>query len=206
MFAALKHSIVGRALKSKKFELRIHQLRDYAENKRQVDDAPFGGGAGMVLKPEPLFRAAEALAADSPQAHKILLSPHGAQFNQQSAERLSQNAHLILFCGHYEGVDERFVQHGVDEQISVGPYILTGGELAAMAVIDVVARLIDGVVGNPASVANESLAPANGSGRKLKAPVYTRPTEFRGWEVPAVLRSGDHARIAEWHAQHEREI
>ncbi len=173
-------------------EIRVVDLRDYAEGRHRVaDDYPFGGGGGMVLKPEPFFRAVEALRG--PGSHVVLLCPQGATLTQARVAELAQRPHLILLCGHYEGVDERVRTHLVDEEISIGDYVLTGGELPALVVIDAVVRLLPGVLGDPAGAMRESFA--NG---RLDYPQYTRPAEFRGLRVPEVLLSGDHAQIARW--------
>jgi len=173
-------------------EIRIVDLRDYTEGRHRVaDDYPFGGGGGMVLKPEPLFGAVEALRG--PASRVVLLCPQGPTFTQATAERLASAVHLVLLCGHYEGVDERVREQLVDEELSIGDYVLTGGELAAMVVLDAVVRLVPGVLGDPGGAARESFA----AGR-LDYPQYTRPAEFRGWRVPEVLLSGDHGRIAQW--------
>jgi tRNA (guanine37-N1)-methyltransferase len=173
-------------------DVRVADLRDYTEGRHRVaDDYPFGGGGGMVLKPEPLFAAVEALRG--PGGHVALLCPQGPTFTQADAARLASKTHLVLLCGHYEGVDERVRAHLVDEELSVGDYVLTGGELPAMVVLDAVVRLLPGVLGDPDGAARESFA----AGR-LDYPQYTRPAEFRGLRVPEVLLSGDHGRIAEW--------
>jgi tRNA (guanine37-N1)-methyltransferase len=173
-------------------DIRVTDLRDYTEGRHRVaDDYPFGGGGGMVLKPEPLFAAVEALRG--PEGHVVLFCPQGATFTQADAARLARETHLVLLCGHYEGVDERVRAHLVDEELSIGDYVLTGGELPAMVVLDAVVRLLPGVLGDPDGATRESFA-----GGRLDYPQYTRPAEFRGLRVPEVLLSGDHARIAEW--------
>lgn len=173
-------------------EIRVVNLRDYAEGRHRVtDDYPFGGGGGMVLKPEPLFRAVETLRG--PEARVVLLCPQGATFTQTTAARLAAVPHLILLCGHYEGVDERVRAHLADEELSIGDYVLTGGELPALVVMDAVVRLVPGVLGDAAATTNDSFA----TGR-LDYPQYTRPAEYRGLTVPEALLSGDHARIATW--------
>lgn len=172
--------------------VRVVDLRDFAEGRHRVaDDYPFGGGGGMVLKPEPLFGAVESLR--EPASRVVLLCPQGERFAQPAAVRLAREAHLILLCGHYEGVDERVREHLVDEELSIGDYVLTGGELPAMVVLDAVVRLLPGVLGDPAGAARESFA----TGR-LDYPQYTRPADFRGLRVPDVLLSGDHGRIDRW--------
>jgi len=173
-------------------EIRVVDLRDYTEGRHRVaDDYPFGGGGGMVLKPEPLFRAVEALR--EPDGHVVLLCPQGRTFDQKAAARLAALDHLVLVCGHYEGVDERVREHLVDEELSIGDYVLTGGELPALVVMDAVVRLRPGVLGDPAGATRESFVEG-----RLDYPQYTRPAEFRGWSVPEVLLSGDHPRIARW--------
>lgn len=173
-------------------DIRVIDLRDYTDGRHRVaDDYPFGGGGGMVLKPEPLFAAVEALRG--PDSRVVLLCPQGPTFTQADAARLAKAAHLVLLCGHYEGVDERVRTEIVDEEVSIGDYVLTGGELPALVVLDAVVRLLPGVLGDPAGPAQESFA----AGR-LDYPQYTRPAEFRGLQVPEVLLSGDHGRIARW--------
>ena len=195
----LANSIVGRAARGDHLTIATHQLRDHAADRhRTVDDAAFGGEAGMVLKPEPLFKAVETLAGAGP-AHVVLTAPAGAPLNQATAARLAAIDHLILVSGYYEGVDERFIQHGVHEQISIGDYVLTSGDLPVMVLINAVARLLPSVVGNPESVERDTFATT--AAHPVKHPVYTRPETYRGWSVPSVLLSGDHRRIAEWRDQ-----
>ncbi len=173
-------------------EIRLVNLREHGEGRHRVtDDYPFGGGGGMVLKPEPLFRAIEPLRASGGRV--ILLCPQGAAFTQATAARLAQVPHLVLVCGHYEGVDERVRAHLADEELSIGDYVLTGGELPALVVMDAVVRLLPGVLGDPSAPAKDSFADG-----RLDYPQYTRPADFRGWAVPDVLLSGDHDRIAVW--------
>ncbi|MBI4011160.1 MAG: tRNA (guanosine(37)-N1)-methyltransferase TrmD [Candidatus Rokubacteria bacterium] len=173
-------------------EIRVADLREYTEGRHRVaDDYPFGGGGGMILKPEPLFRAVEALRG--PDSRVVLLCPQGPTFMQATAARLARAPHLVLLCGHYEGVDERVRRHLVDEALSIGDYVLTGGELPALVVMDAVVRLLPGVLGDPGAPAKDSFA-----GGRLDYPQYTRPAEFRGYGVPEVLLSGDHERIARW--------
>lgn len=184
-------SLIGRARRAGLLDLRVHDLRSAAQDPhRSVDDAPFGGGAGMVLAPEPLFRAVEAVEAPRPL---LLLGPGGATLNQARARELAGQASFSLLCGRYEGVDQRVVDHLCDGEISIGDYVLAGGELGALVVIEAVARLIPGVMGNDRSAEEESFADG-----LLEYPHYTRPADFRGWPVPDVLRSGDHARVARW--------
>ncbi|MFC2027817.1 tRNA (guanosine(37)-N1)-methyltransferase TrmD [Chloroflexota bacterium] len=186
-------SIIKRAVDNGLVEITIHNLREYGLGKhRVVDDYPHGGGAGMVLMAEPLFAAVEAVNDDS-KIPVILLTPQGRLFNQEVAEELASHSRFVLVCGHYEGVDERVREHLVTDEISIGDYVLTGGELAAMVVIDTVVRQLPGVLGSDESVKEDSHS--NGL---LEYPQYTRPQDFRGWEVPPVLLSGHHAEIAKW--------
>jgi tRNA (guanine37-N1)-methyltransferase len=188
----LDESMLRVARERQAVDIRVVDLRDYTEGRHRVaDDYPFGGGGGMVLKPEPLFAAVEALRG--PESRVVLLCPQGPTLTQATAERLAKVAHLVLVCGHYEGVDERVRTELVDEELSIGDYVLTGGELPALVVLDAVVRLVPGVLGDPEGAARESFA----AGR-LDYPQYTRPAEFRGWRVPEVLLSGDHGRIAQW--------
>jgi tRNA (guanine37-N1)-methyltransferase len=192
--APLGESILGKAREKGLLETHVVDIRDFAEGKHRVtDDVPYGGGAGMVMKPEPLVGAIESARALLPKSRVILLSPQGARFDQGRAAELSRCEGLILVCGRYEGVDDR-VRRYVDEELSVGDFILTGGEIAALAVVDAVARLLPGVLGNAQSSRIESFA----DGLTLEGPQYTRPPEFRGQEVPRILLCGDHARIAQW--------
>ncbi len=192
VFAA---SILGKAKDKGIISLQAINFRDYANNKHNtVDDAPFGGGGGMVLKAEPIFAAVEALTLEgSPKPRVILMCPQGEPYTQRKAEELSQEAHLIFICGHYEGFDERIREHLVTDEISIGDYVLTGGELAAMVVIDSVARLLPGVLGNETSAVTDSFSTG-----LLEYPHYTRPAKFRDWDVPDVLISGHHINVANW--------
>lgn len=191
----LQESILGRARAKGLVEIRVVNPRDWAEGRHRVtDDYPFGGGGGMVLKPEPLFACVEALRG--PGSRVILLDPQGRPFGQEMARELSRVEHLVLLCGRYEGVDERVRDHLVDDEISIGDYVLTGGELPALVVTDAVVRLLPGALGDEAAPGQDSF----GAGL-LEGPHYTRPEEFRGWRVPEVLLSGDHARIARWRRQ-----
>ena len=193
----LETSILKRAQAAGLLDVQLHNIRDYATDKHQVtDDEPYGGGGGMVMKPEPIFAAVEGVLGAPPQAPVILLSPQGRVLNQRIAQALSEAEHLALLCGRYEGVDERVRAHLVSDEISVGDYVLTGGELPALVLIDAVARLLPGALGAADGAQNDSHA----SGL-LEHPHYTRPSEFRGWTVPEVLRSGDHAKIAAWRRQ-----
>ena len=187
-------SLVGRARESGLLDVRVHDPREHATGvHRPVDDAPFGGGAGMVMMPEPLFASIEAVQPPRPL---LLLSAGGARFDQARARELAATGGFSLLCGRYEGVDQRVVELAVDLELSAGDYVLCGGEVPAMAVIEAVVRLLPGVLGNPASVEAESFGTAS-----LEGPQYTRPAVFRGLEVPAVLRSGHHAEIARWRAE-----
>jgi tRNA (guanine37-N1)-methyltransferase len=184
-------SLLGKAQAAGVLDIRVHDLRDHAEGvHRSVDDAPFGGGAGMVLAPEPLFASVEA--ADPPRP-LLYLGPAGRRFDQAVARELAGLAGFSLLCGRYEGVDERVREHLCDGELSVGDVVLGGGEVAAMAVLEAVGRLVPGVMGNEASAEDESF-----SDGLLEYPHYTRPATFRGWEVPEVLRSGDHGKVARW--------
>ena len=193
--APLGEGIVGRAIGRGILDVRIHDLRDFAPDRhRVVDDVPFGGGPGMVLKPEPFFRAVEHIrsARGNPDA-VLLTTPDGRRFSHVEAERLSRLGHVVILCGRYEGVDDRVRRYLATEEISIGDYVLSGGELPALVITDAVARLVPGVVGHEESVARDSFARG-----LLDFPQYTRPAEFQGLSVPAVLLSGHHAEIARW--------
>jgi tRNA (guanine37-N1)-methyltransferase len=190
----LESSILQRARQRGLIEVRVHNIRDYAHDKHHTtDDIPYGGGGGMVMKPEPVFEAVESILGRSPDCPVILLTPQGRVFNQTIAQELSTHERIALLCGRYEGVDERIRQRLVTDEISIGDYVLTGGELPALILIDAVTRLIAGVLGDPDGAIDDSHA----SGL-LEYPHYTRPPEFRGEHVPDVLLSGDHAKIAKW--------
>jgi tRNA (guanine37-N1)-methyltransferase len=190
----LECSILGRAQAAAILEVRVHNLRDWTTDRHQiVDDYPYGGGGGMVLKPEPLFAAVEALNQEEPHGHVVLLTPQGRSFDQKKAGELAQRPRVILLCGHYEGVDERVRQTLVDEEISIGDYVLTGGEPAALVITDAVCRLLPGALGDELAPEQDSF----GSGL-LEYPHYTRPADWRGHAVPEVLLSGHHARIEAW--------
>ncbi|MFH0776071.1 MAG: tRNA (guanosine(37)-N1)-methyltransferase TrmD [Patescibacteria group bacterium] len=195
----LNSSILARAIKLKKIEVRLHQLRDFAKNKwRKVDDRPFGGGAGMVMACQPLFDAVQKIRGRSKKKIPVIyFTPRGQKFTQPMAEKFSQNSErLILVCGHYEGVDQRFIEALVDFEISLGDFVLTGGELPALVFIDAVSRLIPGVVGKNESVEEESFS-AKLAGKK-EYPHFTRPENFRGLKVPKILLTGDHQKIQKW--------
>lgn len=190
----LRESILGKAIERDLIEVRTHNVRDWATDKHQItDDRPFGGGEGMVMKPEPIVEALDALRREGPPPRVVLLSPQGRLFSQEIAWQLSLLPRLILVCGRYEGVDERVAERFTNDQISIGDYVLTGGELAAMVVIDAVTRLISGVLGNVESAKIESFAEP-----LLEYPQYTRPQEFRGSRVPEILLSGNHEAIRQW--------
>ena len=197
--APLNESMMKRAQESGALDLHIHNLRAWTSDKhRVVDDAPFGGGQGMVMKPESIFAAVEDLRNKTPnikhQTSKvILMSPTGRRFDQRMAEQLSHESNLIVVCGHYEGVDHRVVDHLIDEEISIGDYVLTNGGIAAVILVDAVVRLIPGVLGDEQSAHDDSFREG-----LLEAPQYTRPAEFRGWKVPEILLSGNHGEIAAW--------
>jgi tRNA (guanine37-N1)-methyltransferase len=195
----LNHSILKRAIQNGRLEVLLYNIRDFAEGKHKMtDDVPYGGGGGMVMKPEPIFAAVEYIIEHHQlHAYKVIyLSPQGMTLTQNMTKSLAQEKDLVLLCGHYEGVDERVRMALVDQEISVGDYVLTGGELAAMVLIDAIARMIPAVVGSPQSVVNDSFySPL------LDYPHYTRPRNFRGMIVPEVLLSGDHKKIQEWRHQ-----
>jgi len=190
----LRESIMGKAIERGLVKARLHNIRDYATDKHQMtDDRPFGGGEGMVMKPEPIVSALDELKREEPKPWVVLLSPQGRMFSQELAWQLSRLDRLVLICGRYEGVDERVGAHFTDDVVSIGDYVLTGGELAAMVVIDAVTRLIAGVLGNEASASAESFAEP-----LLEYPQYTRPQEFHGYRGPDVLLSGHHELIHRW--------
>ncbi len=197
--APLAEGIVGRAIERGLIDLRVHDLRDHTTDRhRVVDDVPFGGGPGMVLKPEPLFRAVEHIrAARGAPAAVVLTSPDGRRFSHAEAERLSRLPHIVILCGRYEGVDERVREHLATETISIGDYVVSGGELPALVIVDAVTRLVPGVVGDDASVRGDTFARDG----LLDYPQYTRPADFRGLKVPPVLLSGHHAEIEKWRRQ-----
>lgn len=222
-----EHGVLKRAADSGLLELLVYDLRTWTYDRhRTVDDRPFGGGEGMLLKPQPLFEAVEAIwperaayvasaeaaalqsaARDAETARRkvILLSAQGRKFDQTVARRLVRCEELLLVCGRYEGVDERVTEHLVDEELSIGDFVLSGGELAAALIVDVVARLLPGVLGNEASSSRESFGNSEDHLGLLDCPQYTRPADFRGWKVPEVLLGGNHAEIAKWRQQTARE-
>jgi len=208
--APLNESMMKRAQEKRIVDLHIHNLRDWTTDKHHiVDDAPFGGGQGMVMKPEPIFAAVEALkktsdarrsapntrdsAIDERQSKVLLMSPAGRRFDQEMARQLSLESHVIIVCGHYEGVDHRVIDHLVDLEISIGDYVLTNGAIAAVVLVDSIVRLLPGTLGHEQSADDDSF-----SDHLLEAAQYTRPADFRGWKVPEVLLSGNHAEIAKW--------
>ncbi len=188
-------SIIKRARNKGILEINLHDLREFADDRHKtVDDLPYGGGAGMVMKPGPLFRAVEKVKEEERSSSKvILLSPQGQAFTQEKAKELAEEKGLIFICGHYEGVDERVREHLMDEELSLGDFVLTGGELAAMVIVDAVARMLPEVLGCKDSMREDSFYET-----LLDYPHYTRPSEFRGWKVPGVLISGNHQKVREW--------
>ena len=213
--APLSESIVKRAQEKGVADIHIHNLRDWTIDKHHVvDNAPFGGGQGMVMKPEPIFAAVEDLRQQTSNFDEsragsqrpafnvqlktpkvILMSPTGRRFDQQMAAQLSEESHLIIICGHYEGVDQRVIEHLIDMEISIGDYVLTNGAIAAAVLVDAIVRLLPGTLGDEQSAVDDSFSSEHSA---LEAPQYTRPAEFRGWKVPEVLLSGNHAEIAKW--------
>jgi len=198
-----QHGVVAKAADAGLIEIRIHDLRNWTHDRhRTVDDRPFGGGEGMLLKPAPIFEAVESIWPDrSPGQRLVLLSAQGQRFDQEAARRISQYKELFLICGRYEGVDERVAEHLADEELSIGDFVLSGGELAAALVVDCVARLLPGVLGNEDSALQESFTESG----LLDCPQYTRPAEFRGWKVPEVLLSGNHEEIRRWRRELARQ-
>lgn len=196
----LSAGLLGRGIETGKLDVSLNDLRPHGLGKhRSVDDEPYGGGAGMVMRPEPIFDAVDELRRDD--SHVVLLSPRGLLLNQRGVARLSELDHLILICGRYEGVDERVAEFLVDEELSIGDYVLAGGELAAMVVIEAVSRFVPGVMGNAASLDSESHAAGT-----LEYPQYTRPAEYRGHAVPEVLLSGHHAEVERWRRRESEEL
>ena len=193
-----QHGVIGRARSEGRMDIRVHNLRNWTYDRHQtVDDRPFGGGEGMLLKAQPLFEAVEViLPARTPKQRAVLLSAQGRLFNQKLAREMADLDDLLLICGRYEGVDERVADHLVDDEVSVGDFVLSGGELAAAVIVDSVGRLLPGVLGNEDSARNESFSEENGG--LLDCPQYTRPADFRGWKVPEVLLGGNHEEIRRW--------
>jgi tRNA (guanine37-N1)-methyltransferase len=208
----LQYGVVAKAAEAGLIQIHIHDLRAWTHDRhRTVDDRPFGGGEGMLLKPAPIFEAVESIWPEG-QTNKsvanrrvILLSAQGQRFTQEAARRLSQYQELLLICGRYEGVDERVAEHLADEELSIGDFVLSGGELGAALVLDCVARLLPGVLGNQHSAIHESFSNAGLEAGLLDCPQYTRPAEFRGWKVPEVLLSGNHEEIRNWRRQAARD-
>jgi len=199
----LQHGVVAKAAQAGLIQIRLHDLRTWTQDRhRTVDDRPFGGGEGMLLKPAPIFEAVESIWPErQPGQRIVLLSAQGRRFTQETARRLSQYDELLLICGRYEGVDERVAEYLADEELSVGDFVLSGGELGAAMVLDSVARLLPGVLGNADSVLQESFSEPG----LLDCPQYTRPADFRGWKVPEVLLSGNHEQIRNWRRQAARD-
>ena len=200
--APLNESMMKRAQENGALDLHIHNLRNWTTDKHHVvDDAPFGGGQGMVMKPEPIFAAVEDLQSkiQSLKSKIILMSPAGRTFDQKTATEFSKDEHLIIICGHYEGIDHRVIEHLVDAEVSIGDYVLTNGAIAAAVFVDAIVRLLPGVLGDDQSAADDSF-----SGGLLEGPQYTRPSDFRGWKIPDVLLSGNHAQIAKWRKEQAR--
>ncbi len=196
----LRTSLLGKAIASGTIAVDVHDLRSHGLGKhRTVDDEPYGGGAGMVMRPEPIFDAVEPLKQAG--SHVVLLSPRGHRLDHQRVATLAARDHLILICGRYEGIDERVAEHLVDEELSIGDYVLAGGEVAALVVIEAVTRMVPGVLGNPLSLEVESHARG-----LLEHPQYTRPADFRGWKVPEVLLSGNHAEVEAWRRDKAEEL
>jgi len=205
----LQEGLLGKAVRNGVIDIRVHDIRDYAEGKhRQVDDAPFGGGPGMVMKPEPVFEAVagtlgygmDELEALKKKVRVVMLTPRGNRMDQAKVMELAAEHHLALVCGRYEGVDERVLEHLCTDALSIGDYILSGGEFAALVVIEAVSRLVPGVLGNEESLADESF-----SRGLLEHPQYTRPADYRGWRVPEVLLSGDHGAVERWRREAARD-
>jgi tRNA (guanine37-N1)-methyltransferase len=200
----LNESIIKRAKDKGLVDISVHNIRDYSDDKhRKVDDRPFGGGPGMVFKPQPIFDAVKQLKTESrgQKTEVILLSPQGKTLNQKLAQKLSKDKHLILICGHYEGIDERVRLKLVDEEISIGDYVLTGGELPAMVLVDALVRLVKGVLGDEDSSKSDSFCDG-----LLEYPHYTRPANYKGMKVPEVLLSGDHEKIAKWRKEQSLKV
>jgi tRNA (guanine37-N1)-methyltransferase len=201
----LDASILGRARRAGQVQIELHQLRDYTTDKhRTVDEKPYGGGPGMLLKCEPIFSAVQDVQAKAEKPGRvILLTPRGPKFDQAKARELAAQERVVFICGHYEGVDERVREHLVDEELCIGDFVLTNGALAALVVIDAVVRLLPNVVGNEASTQSESFSAER---PWLEGPQYTRPEEFRGWRVPEILLSGDHGKIEAWNETQSRRV
>lgn len=200
MFTPLTESIIGRAKNAGKIEINVHDIRNYSLDKhKRCDDYPFGGGAGMVMTPQPIASAIEAVDSEH-KARRIYMSPKGKTLNQSMVSTLISYEHIVLLCGHYEGVDERIIELYIDEEMSIGDYVLTGGELPAMVVTDCLARYVDGVINT------ESLSEESFTGGLLEYPQYTRPQEFKGLKVPDVLISGNHGEVKKWRKQESEKL
>ncbi len=200
MFTPLYESIIGRAQKAGKIEINVHNIRDYSIDKhKKCDDYPFGGGAGMVMTPQPIFDCINAVDPDR-KALRIFTSPRGETFSQNTVKNLSKYEHIVILCGHYEGIDDRIIELCIDLEISIGDYVLTGGELPAMVMVDAISRYVDGVI------SLDSLSEESFSEGLLEYPQYTRPQEFMGLKVPDVLLSGNHAEVGKWRKQKSLEI
>lgn len=198
LFAPLNESIIKRAQTKKLVGIHVHDLRDYAKGKyRQIDDRPFGGGAGMVIKPEPVFMCLEKLLAEREYDDIVYLTPQGKKLNQKKINVLSLAKNIILICGHYKGIDQRIIDTFVTMELSIGDYVLSGGEIPALVLIDAIVRLLPGVLGDSEAALTDSFSIDSG----FDAPQYTRPAEFRGMKVPGVLLEGDHRRIMKWRAE-----
>jgi len=198
-----KESILGRAVKNKKAKIKFHDLRKWTKDRhRTVDDTPYGGGAGMVMKVKPVYRAVKAIKKKNKKTRVILLSARGETFNQQKAQKYLDYDQLILICGRYEGVDQRVADYICDEEVSIGQYVLTGGELGAAVIIDSVARLIPGILGNQDSLAEESFIKEN----IAEYPQYTKPEVFNNWKAPSVLLSGNHQKIKQWRKENKKKL
>jgi tRNA (guanine37-N1)-methyltransferase len=198
LLAPLDESIIKRAREKKVIEIFVHDLRDYAKGKyRQIDDRPFGGGAGMVIKPEPVFMCLEKLLSQREYDNIIYLTPQGKKLTQKKINALSLNRNIILICGHYKGIDQRIIDTFVTMELSIGDYVLSGGEIPALVLIDSITRLLPGAIGDSEAALTDSFQTESG----FDAPQYTRPAEFRGMKVPEVLLSGDHSKIKKWRAE-----
>lgn len=201
MFAPFKTSLIGKAVQNNALQINIIDIRDYTKDKhKKCDDYPFGGGVGMLMTPQPIYDAITSIEGYK-DAYKVYLSPRGKTLTQSYVKQLSKNEHLILLCGHYEGIDQRIIDMLIDEELSIGDYVLTGGELPAMVVVDSVSRYIPGVLGSSESVEDESF-----SSGMLEYPQYTRPQNFMGYEVPEVLVSGNHQKVDEWRKEQSKAI
>jgi tRNA (guanine37-N1)-methyltransferase len=198
LLAPLNESIVKRAQEKKVIEIRVHDLRDYAKGRyRQIDDRPFGGGAGMVIKPEPVFMCVEKLLSEREYDNVIYLTPQGKKLNQKKVNALSLNENIILICGHYKGIDQRIIDAFVTMEISIGDYVLSGGEIPALVLIDGITRLLPGALGDSEAALTDSFQTESG----FDAPQYTRPAEFKGMKVPEVLLEGNHSKILKWRSE-----